>query len=139
MSAYFFFFSTCSPYSHAQFAPLVHFAAAAAVVVVVVVVVVAVMVNVLVVRHTPADAYAYLCSNFFFIFLFSEVQLALLISPIGYLGHFCISKHVTVYLRKNRIGDIYFFKSILSAYCLYFLSVSLYVFHRTIPVFSRRR
>ena len=58
MSAYFFFFSTCSPYSHAQFAPLVHFAAAAAAAVVVVVV--AVMV-----RHTPADAYAYLCSIFF--------------------------------------------------------------------------
>ena len=67
MSACFFFFSTCSPYSHAQFAPLVHFAAAAAAAVVVVVM--AVMVNVLVVRHTPADAYAYLCSNFFFIVL----------------------------------------------------------------------
>ena len=72
MSAYFFFFSTCSPYSHAQFAPLVHFAAAAAaaLVVVVVVVVVAVMVNVLVVRHTPADAYAYLFVPIFFHFSF---------------------------------------------------------------------
>ena len=76
-----------------------HFATAAAAAAAVGVVVVAVMVNVVVERHTPADAYAYLCSNFFFIFL-SDVLLASLISPIGYLVHFCISKHVTCYFRR---------------------------------------